>query len=538
MRFVLMGFWFTLLSASLLSSTIYVPDNFPTIQDAIRGAVNGDMIVVRAGTYTENINFQGKAVVLRSEKGPLRTVIDGTQKGTVVVFENNEDNNSVIEGFTITNGRDGITGGGGIQAIGASPMIRNNRISNNHSDSRGGGVYINGNQNTAIVENNRISNNYAIIEGGGICCYSGYPEIVGNLIGNNSAGSGGGAYLHSSHTRFIYNRIEDNLAINSGGGLYHINHSTAVFDRNVVVRNSCGSSGGGLYFCNKSHVTIVNNVIAANTSYWKGGGIFLDDSNPTVTNNTLFGNQAAETSSGKGGGIFCRNGCSPELHNLILWGNVAIEGPEIWIGSDGTAQHCNSVIGHSDVEKGQASVFVESGSGMIWGPGMIDTLPGFHDCGNLDFHLTWSSACRDTGDNSAPGLPLLADMEGDPRIVSGCVDIGADEYEFHLYAGNEVVPGSPIDINAVGYPTAPVMIFLSVNLAVKPHTTQYGDFYLHWPAFWQGVLGVVPANGILQKVAMVPAAWSPGEEYFIQSLIGPTGGFFTRLTNHVRLEVE
>ena len=38
-------------------ATIYVPDNYSTIQAAVNAASPGDTIIVRDGTYTENINW-------------------------------------------------------------------------------------------------------------------------------------------------------------------------------------------------------------------------------------------------------------------------------------------------------------------------------------------------------------------------------------------------------------------------------------------------------------------------------------------------
>ena len=49
-------------------SIIYVPDDYPTIQNAIDNANHGDTIVVRDGTYIENI-IVDKTLVILSENG-------------------------------------------------------------------------------------------------------------------------------------------------------------------------------------------------------------------------------------------------------------------------------------------------------------------------------------------------------------------------------------------------------------------------------------------------------------------------------------
>ena len=64
---------------SAAQTTWHVPDDFTSIQSAISGTANGDIIIVRPGTYLENLNFEGKAITLKSESGPDVTVIDGQQ---------------------------------------------------------------------------------------------------------------------------------------------------------------------------------------------------------------------------------------------------------------------------------------------------------------------------------------------------------------------------------------------------------------------------------------------------------------------------
>lgn len=40
--------------------TIWVPDNYPTIQEAVNAAGDGDTIRVRANDYPENVVIEGK----------------------------------------------------------------------------------------------------------------------------------------------------------------------------------------------------------------------------------------------------------------------------------------------------------------------------------------------------------------------------------------------------------------------------------------------------------------------------------------------
>jgi hypothetical protein len=72
------------------AATIRVPADQPTIQQAIDVANTGDLILVSPGTYFENIDYHGKAISIRSMRGPAQTVIDGSSAGPVVTFQTGE----------------------------------------------------------------------------------------------------------------------------------------------------------------------------------------------------------------------------------------------------------------------------------------------------------------------------------------------------------------------------------------------------------------------------------------------------------------
>ena len=56
------------------SATIYVPDDYSTIQASVDAASPGDTIIVRDGTYIENIKVN-KSLTIRSENGIDSTIV-------------------------------------------------------------------------------------------------------------------------------------------------------------------------------------------------------------------------------------------------------------------------------------------------------------------------------------------------------------------------------------------------------------------------------------------------------------------------------
>jgi len=98
----------------VVAREIYVnddgPADFNNIQAAINDANDGDEIVVADGTYTgdgnRDIDFLGKAIVVRSENGPTDCIIDcnAIESGLhrAFYFISDECRTSVLKGFTIS----------------------------------------------------------------------------------------------------------------------------------------------------------------------------------------------------------------------------------------------------------------------------------------------------------------------------------------------------------------------------------------------------------------------------------------------------
>ncbi|HZM20364.1 MAG TPA: hypothetical protein VFC02_01405, partial [Anaerolineales bacterium] len=96
------------------AASLIVPDNYPTIQEAINAASPGDTIIVRSGTYPENLTLN-KSVTLIAESfdssDPTHntTIIDGGVSSLIpaITIPIGVSPMPVIRGFVIQNGIDG-----------------------------------------------------------------------------------------------------------------------------------------------------------------------------------------------------------------------------------------------------------------------------------------------------------------------------------------------------------------------------------------------------------------------------------------------
>ena len=126
MRTIMIIFAMTFISTSGYASTWYVPDDYGAIQDAINAAGRGDTIIVRPGTYVEHIDLSGKAITLKSEKGPLATTIKLLpEEYTVVDCISGEGPDTVLEGFRILGPGYPWQYKHGMRNVGSSPTVTN-----------------------------------------------------------------------------------------------------------------------------------------------------------------------------------------------------------------------------------------------------------------------------------------------------------------------------------------------------------------------------------------------------------------------------
>ena len=344
---ILLFISFTYSSSNIYGEIRNVPSvNYPTIQAGIDSAMHGDTVLVAPGTYYENINFNGKNISLLSQyifshdtTDITQTVIDGSDSGCVVIFENGEDSTAILCGFTITNGytfKD-TTRGGGITCINnAAPLLSNLIISSNKvvGDAylHGGAGILCKNRANPIMRNLTFRDNSApYCDGGAIKCVDSSTVYLSNSIiqqnesgwgtiyvadswieldeilieENNSKAAGSGLYLEDAYANIRNTKILHNEVINDGGGIYCKNSIVEINNVHIRYNNAPGGAtwnggnGGGLYIIQNSNITIENSLIGSNMVAESGGGIYISNSSLELKNSDIKNNSTGYF----GGGI-------------------------------------------------------------------------------------------------------------------------------------------------------------------------------------------------------------------------------------------
>jgi hypothetical protein len=251
---------------------------------------------------------------------------------------------------------------------------------------------------SAVLDGLTITGGYATDRiGGGLLNYHANPTVRRCVFFDNYAFQGGGMANRYSSPTVTDCTFDGNLAPNGGGGMYN-DYGHPIVESCVFYDNWTWYLGGGGMYCGGDDPTIINCLFTNNRAPF-GGGMYNAAANPTLINCTFSNNNGGAW----GGGMQNDAGSNPTVTNCILWGDTP---DEISFSGTGT-------VTYSNVQGGWPGI------------GNMDRDPKFADS---EGRLSTDSPCIDAGNNDAVSSDITTDLDGNPRITNGTVDMGACEF--------------------------------------------------------------------------------------------------------------
>jgi len=205
--------------------------DFTTIQAAVDVASGGDIIIVKDGTFTENVVVD-KSLVIQSENGAELTIVQAAATNADVFRVTAE--NVTIDGFTASGAT--TTGKAGIAVTGTSGSCT---IVNNYCSVNSEGITVGSDNNTVSDNTCTLSGRYGI----SLSNATG-NSITANTCINNTDGSGFALYLADNANNNI---VSGNILDSNKQGIRVKNAYS-----NTIFNNTSSNNDIGLEMATKS----------------------------------------------------------------------------------------------------------------------------------------------------------------------------------------------------------------------------------------------------------------------------------------------
>jgi parallel beta-helix repeat protein len=260
-------------------ATIYVPDDYPTIQAAVNAASPDDTIIVRDGTYTENLDVNKDHLTIQSQNGAESTIVEAANPDDHV-FEVEGDYVS-ISGFTVQSAT-------GVNKVGILLTGNYCDISNVIALNNYFGIYLSVSSHNTLI-NNVVLNNWAGIWLG----RSSSNNLASNTLSDNDFNFGitGGSLSHFTQDidtsnivngkpiQYLINRRDLTIDSSWDVGFLGLVNSTNVTIEDLTLANN----GEGILLAYSTNST-VKNVNTVNNHY---GVVFYYSYNNTITGSSV-----------------------------------------------------------------------------------------------------------------------------------------------------------------------------------------------------------------------------------------------------------
>ena len=300
---------FVLASAAPAATYLVRPNgsgDYATIQDAVDGVVDTDIIELADGTFegtgNRDIDFLGKAITIRSQSGdPTMCTIDcggdefDPHRG--FWFHSGEGSFSVLENIRVVNGYIVDGNGGAVLCEGAAPTIEGCIFGANIVDGtgvRGGAIHM-------------VDPPYFVMTG----C-----RFTGNTAGEFTGGMGGAVAVFGAEQGEFHDCTfgPGNFADMGGGVFMDLSADSDLYFQDCIVTDNGASSGAGI-FCDEGVVALDGCSVYWNqaaTMPGTGGGLYVSGS-ANIVRSTFMGNMAVT-----GGNMYFTAGGGGDVNKCVV----------------------------------------------------------------------------------------------------------------------------------------------------------------------------------------------------------------------------
>lgn len=230
----------------------------------------------------------------------------------------------------------------------------------------GSGIYV-GQDDSLTLNNVTVSGNTATSAsaGGGLFSLGGTVTINNSEFSNNYAeGNGGAMFVSLSEASISSSTITQNTA-GKGGGLFLNETNLTISQNSLISENYATTTGAGMHASNGNSINISNSTLRANDTGSNGGGIYTaaisaaQKNRLSLTNSTLTSNSASES----GGGVFLSSSDTMVMSNSTVHRNSAYRfGGAFYVFSNAQLElDTVTVSGSSAAESGGALALIGAG---------------------------------------------------------------------------------------------------------------------------------------------------------------------------------
>jgi CSLREA domain-containing protein len=243
-----------------------------------------------------------------------------------------------LTGCTVS-GNSAVFGGGLYTISYGTSSLANCTVSGNTAQFGGGGLFDFAPYATAKLTNCTVSGNSTGFGLGGGGVYNGFYSRLTmtncTVSGNKDNSRGGGGVINSGSTATLINcTISGNSTTASGGGVLNYGFYSTLTMTNCSVSGNSASAGGGIANQqNQSTLTVASCTISKNQATSAGGGITTTGGSATITGSVIQDNKVKSPTTALGGGIYCANS-QLSVANCTIKGNEA-NGTNVESGATG-----------------------------------------------------------------------------------------------------------------------------------------------------------------------------------------------------------